>query len=283
MIEFLAILGLVWIIAAIVQDFKQREIANWINFSLIAFALAFRLFYSIFSLDYSFFLLGLFGLAVFFVIGHLLYYSRVFAGGDAKLFISLGAVIPFASNYYFNTLIFFIFLISLLAGGALYSLAFSFFLVFKNKKEFVKEFSNNFKSQFVIFISLVVFLSLIISYSLISKNFVYVLFSLFLVFGFFLYIYAKAVEKSCMLVNVNVHHLTVGDWLAKPIKVKGKEIEPHWEGLTQDQIDFIKKDYKKHVLIKQGIPFSPAFLIAFLVILYIQFLGNADWGLWKFF
>ncbi len=282
MIEFLAILGLVWIFAAVVQDFKYREIANWTNFSLITFALSFRLFYSIFSGDYSFFLLGLFGLGVFFVVGHLLYYGRVFAGGDAKLFIALGAVIPFASNYYFNSLLFFIFLISLLAGGALYSIAFSFFLVYKNKKEFKKEFTKNFKSQFIIFISLVILLVLFIIYSFIFGNYIYLVFPLFLVFTFFLYIYAKAIEKSCMLVNVNVHHLTVGDWLAKSIKVKGKEIEPHWEGLSQDQIDLIKKYYKKPVMVKQGIPFSPAFLIAFLVILYIQFLGNADWGLWQF-
>ena len=283
MIEFLVILGLVWILAAVAQDFKYREIANWTNFSLIIFALSYRLFYSIFSSDYSFFLLGLFGLGVFFVVGHLLYYGRVFAGGDAKLFIALGAVIPFASNYYFNSLLFFIFLISLLAGGALYSLAFSAFLVYKNKNEFKKEFTKNFKSQFIIFISLVILLILFITYSLIFGNFIYLVFPLFLVFTFFLYIYAKAIEKSCMLVNVNVHHLTVGDWLAKSIKVNGKEIEPHWEGLSQDQIDLIKKYYKKPVMIKQGIPFSPAFLIAFLVILYIQFLGNADWSLWKFF
>ena len=281
MIEFLVVLGFAWIIAAVVQDLKYREIANWLNFSLIIFAIVFRLFYSIFSGNYDFILMGIFGLGVFFVLGNLLYYARLFAGGDAKLFISFGAVIPFAGSYYLNTLIFFVFLISLLAGGALYSLIYSVFLVIKNKKEFSREFSRNFRNFHVLFISLMVFLGIFIVYSLITENFIIILFPLFLAFTFLLYIYAKAIEKSCMLSYVKINKLTIGDWLAKPIKINGKNLEPHWEGLTQKQIDLIKKYYKKDVLIKQGIPFSPAFLIAFIVIVYIRYLGNADWGFWQ--
>ncbi|MEM3122387.1 MAG: hypothetical protein QXH60_03020, partial [Candidatus Pacearchaeota archaeon] len=250
--------------------------------SLIIFALTFRLFYSVFSDNYSFFVFGLFGLAVLFIVGHLLYYARVFAGGDAKLFIALGSVIPFASDYYLNTLIFFLFLISLLAGGALYSIAYTLFLVYKNKEEFKKEFRKNFNSRLKLFISLIFVFFIFLLFSLMLKNFIIILFPLFLILTFFLYIYAKSIEKTCMFVYTNPKRLTVGDWLAETIMVKGKKIEPYWEGLSQEQIDFIKKYYKKPVLVKQGIPFSPAFLIAFLVILYIQFLGNADWGLWKF-
>ena len=39
---FLILLGLVWIIFAVVQDLRKREIANWLNFSLVIFALVFR-------------------------------------------------------------------------------------------------------------------------------------------------------------------------------------------------------------------------------------------------
>ena len=46
---------------AIIQDFKTREVANWLNFSLIVFALAARMFWSVFADDYSFILFGLFG------------------------------------------------------------------------------------------------------------------------------------------------------------------------------------------------------------------------------
>ena len=79
---------------------------------------------------------------------------------------------------------------------------------------------------------------------------------------------------------VNVKELTVGDWLATEIKVKGKKIKPYWEGLTEEELKFIRKNYKKKVLVKYGIPFSPSFLIAFLVLLAIKYLWNSNWGFW---
>ena len=70
MIEVLIGLAFIWMIFAIVQDFKSREIANWLNFSLLLFALAIRLFYSIFTGNYDYILFGLVGLGVFFVLGN---------------------------------------------------------------------------------------------------------------------------------------------------------------------------------------------------------------------
>ena len=49
---FLIVLAFIWIIVAIVQDFRKREIANWLNFSLIAIVLAYRAFVSIAILNY---------------------------------------------------------------------------------------------------------------------------------------------------------------------------------------------------------------------------------------
>lgn len=45
---FLFVLALAWIVFATVQDIRTREIANWLSFSLIIFALGFRFFYSLF-------------------------------------------------------------------------------------------------------------------------------------------------------------------------------------------------------------------------------------------
>ena len=87
MVIILIILALIWIVFAVVQDFKYREIANWLSFSLIIFALAIRLFYSIFSNNYNYVLFGLAGLGVFFILAYGFYYMRLFAGGDAKLHI----------------------------------------------------------------------------------------------------------------------------------------------------------------------------------------------------
>ena len=63
---FLGILALVWIVFATIQDIKSREIANWLNFSLIIFALGFRFFYSLFELnDFNFLYQGLLVLECF--------------------------------------------------------------------------------------------------------------------------------------------------------------------------------------------------------------------------
>ena len=81
---FLICLAFVWIVFASVQDLKSREVANWLNFSLIIFALGFRFFYSLFNNNFNFLYQGLIGLGIFFVLGNLFYYGRMFAGGDAK-------------------------------------------------------------------------------------------------------------------------------------------------------------------------------------------------------
>ena len=283
MLEFLAILGIVWVIAAVIQDFKHREIANWLNFSLILFALVFRLFYSIFSSDYTFFISGLFGLGVFFILGHILYYGRLFAGGDAKLFIALGAIIPFANTYYENVLIFFVFVMALLVGGSIYSIGYSLVLTSRCKQRFASEFKKKFKENDSFFHASLALSFVFMFYVLATSEWLLLLAPAIVLAFFFLYLYAKSVEQVCMIVHLPVNKLAIGDWLAEGIKVRGKTIEPHWEGLSEEQVGLIKKHYKKTVLVKQGIPFSPAFLIAFLVILGIQFLWNADWGFWQFF
>ena len=70
LLEFIFILALVWLIVASIQDIKKREIPNWLSFSLIVFALAFRALYSVINLDVRFFMYGLLGLGIFFLLFH---------------------------------------------------------------------------------------------------------------------------------------------------------------------------------------------------------------------
>ena len=145
---FLIVLGLIWIIFAVIQDLKKREIANWLNFSLILFALIFRFFYSLFNNQgYSFFYQGVLGFGVFFIIGNLLYYGRVFAGGDAKLIMALGAVIPFSESLFANLNLVMIFFAFFLVAGAFYGIIYSLVLGIKNYGNFKKEFSKKFKKN----------------------------------------------------------------------------------------------------------------------------------------
>lgn len=265
---FLVVLAFVWIVIAVVQDFRKREIANWWNFSLIAIALCYRALISVWSLDYWYFVYGLIGFGIFFALANLFYYGRVFAGGDAKLLMGLGAVLPFSSLLFENLEIFLYFIVLLMFAGSIYGLFYSFVLAYKHKKEFSEEFSRQYnrnKKLFQIFTFLTI-LSLVLI--LILGDFIFSLFSLVIFIFPFLYIYAKAIEEACMIKEVVPNKLTIGDWLYKPVKVGKKIIKPNWEGLSEKELAILKKT-KKKVSVKEGIPFTPAFLIALIVLVWV--------------
>jgi prepilin signal peptidase PulO-like enzyme (type II secretory pathway) len=77
-----------------------------------------------------------------------------------------------------------------------------------------------------------------------------------------------------MIKLVNVKELTLGDWLYKAVKVGKRVIRPNWEGLNEKELALIQKNYKKKIFVKQGLPFIPAFLIAFIILIFIIYFFN---------
>ncbi len=269
---FLIFVALIWIVGAVVQDLRKREVDNIWNFSLVFVALAYRLSASVFTGNYWFFINGLIGFAVFLILGNLFYYSRLFAGGDAKLLIALGTILPLSYDWMINLKIFGIFILAFMLGGSVYSIVYSLFLIAGNFKSFNLEFRKNFRKNLKWFlVSLVIsmfvaFAALIAGYSeLILISLVFLLFPILLVFS-------KAIEEGCLVREVDVKKVTIGDWLYKPINAGGKTIHPNWEGITEKQLKLIRKNNKK-ITIKYGIPFTPAFLIGFIGILVLSVRG----------
>ena len=276
---FLAVLGIVWIAAAVIQDLKSREVANWINFSLVIFALAYRSFYWIFSGEQMFFLSGILGLAIFFIVAHLFYYLRLFAGGYAKLLIALGAILPTAGGYYENALIMLFFILVLLAGGGVYSFCYSILLSFISWNKFLKEFKVQVRKNAFYLVIAAIVSAVLATFSMFSGDFVSALASVLIILISALYVYVKAVESACLIYEVSPDKLSEGDWLASELIVKGRKINPFWEGISQEEIEFIKKNYKSKVKIKGGVPFTPAFLIAFIAVLYVSYFVGFDFML----
>lgn len=266
----LFVLGLVWLIFASVQDLRTHEIANWVGFSLILFALGFRFFTSLFLGDFSFFLFGLVGLGAFFILGNVLYYARMFAGGDAKLMIALGPLLALASTWEGLFFGFGAFFFLFLLCGAVYGLIAALFLSVRHFSAFKRDYAKRVRSaRLFLFI-----LGLVGSFFFALGFFV----SFFFVLGAFvlglpyLYLYAKAVDSSCMLRTVSSRKLTEGDWLAKAIRVDGKTIQPHWEGLSKKDVLFLRRQ-RRNIMIKQGIAFVPVFFISYLIYFLSFFLG----------
>ncbi len=279
----LFVIAFIWVVFAVVQDLKSREIANWLNFSLIIFALAIRFFYGVFTKEPWYFVFGLIGLGVFFLLGNLFYYSRFFAGGDAKLLIALGTIIPFSLDYRENIAISLIFLISLILLGGVYSLVYSVVLASKNKIKFIREFKSYSKKYETYLTYSVGFLLLMLIVFFFLLDLVWILLGIIVLLIPLSLIYSKSIESSCMYKYLDSKKVGVGEWLGENIRVRGKKIEGSWDGLSLEEVNFIHKNYRKKILIKQGIPFSPAFLMALIVIFVIYYFFNADWYLFFLF
>jgi Flp pilus assembly protein protease CpaA len=281
-IIFLLILSFCYLIFAVIQDFKSREIADWLNYSLIIFALGFRFFYSLFNENnFNFFIQGFIGFLIFLGLANLFYYSRLFAGGDAKLMMALGAILPLDYSFSSNLLLFLNFLFYFFIASLIYVLISSVFLTLKNFKSFKIKFIKEvkFQKRLIILSWLFFFLSTILNFVFLSKfNFVFLGF--FILVLTYSYIYSKSLDECCMIKEVLTKNLTEGDWLYKDVRLKKETIKSKWEGLTKEEIRKIRLELKK-VKIRQGIPFSPTFLLGFLLFVISYFFKINLWNpLW---
>ncbi len=260
---FLFVLAFAFTLFGSIQDLKKREVANWLNFSFIVFAFAYRIFYSISKKDTQFFLFGLFGFAIFFVLAHVLYYAKAFAGGDAKLLMGFGLILPYYSvKSLFIMPIVFIFVLFFI--GAIYSLLYSIGIVVKNKKIFSTQFSNYLKKHKITLVTSLVLFFVSLFFTFINPLLI-PLTILFLIP--LMYVYTKSLER-CMIKSYHYNQLTEGDWLENSVKLtKSITIYKTVHGLSAKDIKLLKK-YKKHVLVKEGIPFVPAFLITLILMVF---------------
>jgi len=265
---FLYAIAFIWIVFATVQDLKTTEIANWLSFSLIAFVLAYRAFYASLFEDVMFFVYGLMGVLLFVVLGYIFYYGKVFAGGDAKLLMGLGGIWPYAGflDYLYIGLGF---IFVLFIAGAIYTLVYSLFLISRDWNKFGKEFKNEFGKNgnwFYLGVLLLVVFEIIL-----WINFGYSSFNvliLILVLLPLLFIYTRAVEKACMIKLKGSGELVEGDWLEKEVKIGKKVIRKSVHGLSSEEIKLLRRA-KRKVWVKDGVPFTPAFLIGFLIMVVV--------------
>ena len=260
------------IVIAGLQDLKRREVDNLWNFSLIFFALAYRGFVSVFNGNYWFVLNGFIGLGIFFLLANLFYYSRLFAGGDAKLLMALGTILPLSYNWILNLKIFGLFVLLFFTLGAVYALIWSFFVVFANWSRFVKEFRKQWKNYKKMFLISLIFVLLWTGFVFAISQIEFVFIGLVVLLFPLLFVFVKSVEESCMVKLISPDKVTEGDWLYRDVRVRGKKIKSCWEGVSKFHLRAIRKSRKK-ILVKQGIPFTVAFLLGFVALLWLIWRG----------
>ena len=258
----LIVLGFIWLIFASIQDWRTREVSDWLNFSLLVFALGFRFFWSLFEKEWSFFIFGLFGFVVFFVLANAFYYSRVFAGGDAQLMMALGAILPFGGSYFDNSILLFEFLMLFLVISVVYGLTWSLCLMFSHWDAFKKQFSKVFHDKKKFVFHALPFTILFFALGFIFYSFFLIAFVVLILP--FLYFFAKGIDEACMVHSISLSRSKEGDWLYKTISTKQGKVHATWEGLTKKDIAFLRRYWKKSIVIREGVPFVPVFLLSFL-------------------
>jgi Flp pilus assembly protein protease CpaA len=87
--------SLIGLVIATYTDLKERIVTNKLNFGLAILGLLMYSVVSIMTNDITPILFSIFGLFYGFMFGWLLWKGGVFAGGDVKLFMALGALNPF--------------------------------------------------------------------------------------------------------------------------------------------------------------------------------------------
>ncbi|MFH0798034.1 MAG: A24 family peptidase [Candidatus Woesearchaeota archaeon] len=268
----LLIICLAALIFAFFNDIKVKEVPDWLNFALISIALGVRLIHAIVFSDWWYFLYGLIGLGAMFALGVLIYYTKQWGGGDAKLLMGLGAVFgtkpyyvseaPYFIGYHVPFLV--ILLFSLLLIGAVYGLLWGFYLFIKHRKAVIIEFFKILKDKKIMRASYFILAAIsIMPYFFFDEiRTIFLITSLFLLLYPYLFLMIKSVENVGMLKYVPTNKLVEGDWVAKEVRVKGKLIcGPKDLGLEKKQILALKRANIKRVLIKEGIAFVPSIFL----------------------
>ncbi|MBT3406452.1 prepilin peptidase [Candidatus Woesearchaeota archaeon] len=260
--------ALCFLLIASLIDFKTREVPDTLNFGLLSFAIGYRLILSLVTMDYMPLVEGAAGFIAFFILALIMFYAGQWGGGDSKMLMALGALVGIPIVLDIPLLLHFI--VNVVFFGALWGFLFAIVKALLNRKEFNKEFKKIFhKTKVMFFIAMAIFIALIVVVFIIEEPLLKLFFILLAIMAplmYSLFAFTHAVEKSCMHVWLKPNKLTLGDWIVKDIKHKGKLIASKKDlGLTEEQIAKIKKLKIKKVLVKEGIPFVPSFFIAFVV------------------
>jgi len=238
---------------AAIHDLKTTEIPSEAPVLIAALGSSYALFLSLTHGDLTHLINAISNAFWLGLIGLLLYKLGQWGDGDAALLASLGLALP--GNLSWTTL-----LLNVILVGAAYSLAYTILLGLGNRKArrtLRREFSRS--PFFLLTFCLTLISTLLLVYSplldfrLVTISLGLLLFSL----SFFLYRFAKLIERTCLLKRIPVSALKPGDVLAS---------SREWRGLTREEIERLRTK-RRFVVIKEGIRFGPVFPLALLLLL----------------
>ncbi|MEK6950396.1 MAG: A24 family peptidase [Nanoarchaeota archaeon] len=283
MLELILItLSLLVLMAASCTDLKTREVPDWLNYGFLAAGLGIRTIYS-FQEGWSTLLSGVLGLVVAFLLGSIFYLTHQWGGGDTKLLAGLGAMIGISYPFSPASLELGWFLLALLFVGALYGLVWMIVIFFQKKQQVSRHFRfllGEYKGIHIASGGAAAFFA----FASIPLPFLWplVLFPLVL---FYLFLFVESVEQTSFFKDVAISTLTEGDWLAEDIFIDGRRVVKSTTlGMKElTTLNRLKTEGRlKTVLIKEGLPFVPSFLLAYLLVKFggegVAIIWQGVWG-----
>jgi hypothetical protein len=258
--DFIFWVALIGLLIAIFQDIKRNEIDDWLNYLLFSTLFSYFVINNLFNGSSAKILFGIFFIFLVYLFDDfILYRGGFFAAGDNKLLFALSPIF-ILGTFYESAIAFFSFVLILIFAGGIYGLFCTLVLFIKGKKKSRVQFKK-------LFLSKKILLPFIFGVLLLFLGFFSLLFSWFgalIILFCLLYSLAKAVESVSLTTEIFTKDLVPGDWLAKDMVINKRKFRYSFEGLSEEEILFLRK-HKKKVLIKKGIPFAPVFLISFLI------------------
>ncbi len=268
----LVVIALIVLLIATYTDFKTGEVPDWLSLSFIISALGIRLIHSVVYSDWLYFLYGLIGFGVMYGFGLLIYYSRQWGGGDAKILMGLGAAFATAPFAYSGNIPYLAALTAnIFIAGGVYGLLWGVYVFFSQFGRATKAMKDNmlrYKKKYIAMLAaaIAVFVSSFFFNS--GSRFLLMLAPPLFIAYMLLYVFIKSTEAAGMHERVPVSKLTEGDWIANDVKAKGKLICSRKDpGITKEQIKLLKKAGVKRVVIKKGIKFLLALLAGAVITL----------------
>ena len=282
MLELLAIVTILFLAAAAYWDLKTYEVPDWVSYGLLASATGIRALDSVSASSWQPLIEGTAGLIVFLAASLVMYYSGQWGGGDVKLMWGLGMAIglplsaqkPFVDIFSWPLLL--VFWLNMLFLGAIWGISWLLAYSMKSRSRIRREFRARLQKYSRIRIALLaLFLPVAIASYVMRFNFAAMaLLGLYLIIAllFYIVIYVRAVEHTHLYKWKKPKELTEGDWIARKVVVGGKVITgPRELGIEKGTISKLVRLSKQRkidrVLVKQGIPFTPVFLIAYAALL----------------
>ena len=249
-------------------DLRTKEVPDWISYGFIFMALGIRI---IFSIQFGWFILfsGILGLLLCFALALIFYYTSQWGGGDSKLLMGIGASIGISIPFNNSSWDLFLYFTALLILGAIYGLIFMAYQAIRKRKIFTKAYLKSLRSNKKLHLTLLIISILLLILTIFRTSFWPI--ALLPLGLLYLFTFVDVVEKACFFRKIIPDRLTEGDWLAERVRI-GKKIllepktlekEDLWELRFQASHGKIKE-----VLIKEGVPFIPSFLFAYLALIF---------------